>query len=198
VELVPLFAQINTLDPVRGEKFELEAAEDFDFDQSLKVLSETRQQELTTKFKRESDAFYLEAKRSVVATQAKVPYWVGVALIILGWNEFMAVITNPFYLMVVVMVGVPMVAMWYLDMLGLVETIGWKVYDQVYKFGMEKLREGMEKSRELQNQTQSQQQSHRQPQQYSSSASLQSRSSSHSGKEEGSEIEMSSLDKKSQ
>jgi len=199
VNLVPLFAKINTLDPARGEKFELEATEDFDFDQSLKVLSETRQQELTTKFKRESDAFYLEAKRSVVATQAKVPYWVGVALIILGWNEFMTIITSPFYLMVVVMVGVPMGAMWYLDMLGLVESIAWKVYDQVYKFGLEKLREGMEKSRELQNHTQPQQlqQGHRQPQQHSSD-SLQNRfSSSHSGKEEA-EIEMSSLDKKSQ
>ncbi|KAG0055466.1 Dynamin-like GTPase that mediates homotypic ER fusion [Gryganskiella cystojenkinii] len=192
VDLVPLYAKINTLDPARGEKFELEAAEDFDFDQSLKVLSETRQQELTTKFKRESDAFYLEAKRSVVATQAKVPYWVGVALIILGWNEFMAVITNPLYLMVTAMVGVPMVAMWYLDMLGLVETIGWKVYDQVYKFGMEKLREGMEKSRELQQP----QQEHRQPQQYSSSTTTQNQYSG--GKEEGGEIEMSSLDKKSQ
>ncbi|KAF9965938.1 Dynamin-like GTPase that mediates homotypic ER fusion [Mortierella alpina] len=187
VELVPLFAKINTLDPVKGENFELEPAEDFDFDQSLKVLSETRQQEITTKFKRESDAFYLEAKRSVVATQAKVPYWVGVALIILGWNEFLAVITNPLYLMVVAMVGVPMVAMWYLDMLGLVETIAWKAYDQGYKFAMEKLRETMEKSREGLDKTQHQGQ--RQPQEYPVRT--------HAGKDEGG-IELSSLDKKTQ
>ncbi|KAF9983686.1 Dynamin-like GTPase that mediates homotypic ER fusion [Mortierella antarctica] len=187
VELVPLFAKINTLDPVKGENFELEPAEDFDFDQSLKVLSETRQQEITTKFKRESDAFYLEAKRSVVATQAKVPYWVGVALIILGWNEFLAVITNPLYLMVVAMVGVPMVAMWYLDMLGLVETIAWKAYDQGYKFAMEKLRETMDKSREGMDKTQHQGQ--RQPQEYPTRT--------HTGKEEGG-IELSSLDKKTQ
>ncbi|KAG0199379.1 Dynamin-like GTPase that mediates homotypic ER fusion [Mortierella sp. GBA30] len=185
VELVPLFAKINTMDPVKGEAFELEPAEDFDFDQSLKVLSETRQQEITTKFKRESDAFYLEAKRSVVATQAKVPYWVGVALIVLGWNEFLAVITNPLYLMVVAMVGVPMVAMWYLDMLGLVETIAWKAYDQGYKFAMDKVREAMEKSQEGKTQ-----QGQRQPQEYPVR--------SHSGKEEGG-IELNSLnDKKMQ
>ncbi|KAG0279927.1 Dynamin-like GTPase that mediates homotypic ER fusion [Linnemannia exigua] len=185
VELVPLFAKINTLDPSKGEKFELEATEDFDFDQSLKVLSETRQQEITTKFKRESDAFYLEAKRSVVATQAKVPYWVGVALVILGWNEFLTVITNPLYLMVVAMVGVPMMAMWYLDMLGLVETIGWKVYDQGYKLVMDKLRETMDKR-----EGEKPQQQQRQPQQYPPRYESLS-------KDEG-DIELSSLDKKSQ
>ncbi|KAF9186847.1 Dynamin-like GTPase that mediates homotypic ER fusion [Haplosporangium sp. Z 767] len=188
VELVPLFAKINTVDPVKGEKFELETSEDFDFDQSLKVLSETRQQEITTKFKRESDAFYLEAKRSVVATQAKIPYWVGVALIVLGWNEFLAVITNPLYLMVVAMVGVPMAAMWYLDMLGLVETVAWKVYDQGYKIAMDKLREGMEKSREGLDKVQHQQ---RQPQQYPSQAN-----NSRFEKEEGGGIELSSMDNK--
>ncbi|KAG0263169.1 Dynamin-like GTPase that mediates homotypic ER fusion [Mortierella polycephala] len=188
VELVPLFAKINTTDPVKGEKFELEASEDFDFDQSLKVLSETRQQEITTKFKRESDAFYLEAKRSIVATQAKIPYWVGVALIILGWNEFLTVITNPLYLMVVAMVGVPMAAMWYLDMLGLVETVAWKAYDQGYKIAVDKLREGMDKSRDGLDKVQNQQ---RQPQQYPSQAN-----NSRFGKEEGGDIELSSLDNK--
>lgn len=186
VELVPLFAKINTLDPAKGEKFELEPTEDFDFDQSLMVLSESRQQEITTKFKRESDAFYLEAKRSVVATQAKVPYWVGVALVILGWNEFLAVITNPLYLMVVAMVGVPMVAMWYLDMLGLVETIAWKVYDQGYKLAMDKLRENMDKGRE----SEKSQPPQRQPQQYPPRYESIS-------KDEG-DIELSSLDKKAQ
>jgi energy-converting hydrogenase Eha subunit E len=181
---VPLFAKINTLDPAKGEKFELEPTEDFDFDQSLKVLSETRQQEITTKFKRESDAFYLEAKRSVVATQAKVPYWVGVALVILGWNEFLAVITNPLYLMVAAMVGVPMIAMWYLDMLGLVETIAWKVYDQGYKLAMDKLKETMDKREGEKPQPQ------RQPQQYPPRYESIS-------KDEG-DIELSSLDKKSQ
>ncbi|KAF9107763.1 Dynamin-like GTPase that mediates homotypic ER fusion [Mortierella sp. GBA35] len=185
VELIPLFAKINTLDPARGEKFELEATEDFDFDQSLKVLSEARQQEITTKFKRESDAFYLEAKRSVVATQAKVPYWVGVALVVLGWNEFLAVITNPLYLMVVAMVGVPMIAMWYLDMLGLVETIAWKVYDQGYKLAMDKLRESMDKGREGEK-TQAQRQPQQYPPRYESLS-----------KDEG-DIELSSLDKKAQ
>ncbi|KAF9438590.1 Dynamin-like GTPase that mediates homotypic ER fusion [Entomortierella beljakovae] len=189
VELVPLYAKINTVDPAKGEKFELEPAEDFDFDQSLKVLSETRQQEITTKFKRESDAFYLEAKRSIVSTQQKIPYWVGVALVFLGWNEFITVITNPLYLMVLAMVGIPMLAMWYLEMLGLVETIAWKVYDQGYKIAADKLRESL-------NNGDKPPQYQRQPQQYpSQSQSFANRSDS--GKEE-SGIELSSFDKKTQ
>ncbi|KAG0225884.1 RHD3/Sey1 [Mortierella sp. GBAus27b] len=181
--LVPLFAKIDNTDPVKGEKFELEASEDFDFDQSLNVLSMSRQQEITNKFKRESEAFYLEAKRSVVATQAKIPYWVGVAFVVLGWNEFIYIITKPLYLMVLFMVGVPMAAMWYLDMLGLVETIAWKVYDQGFKLAKDTARDFLDKDK-----TQNQ----RQPQQYPSSQ----RSSS--GKEENG-IEMNSFsDKKSQ
>ncbi|KAF9166393.1 Dynamin-like GTPase that mediates homotypic ER fusion [Mortierella sp. AD011] len=190
VELVPLFAKINTMDPVKGEKFELEPSDDFDFDQSLKVLSESRQQEITTKFKRESDAFYLEAKRSVVSTQAKIPYWVGIALIILGWNEFIAVIKNPLYLMVTAMVGVPMVVMWYLEMLGLVETIARSVFDQGYKIAMDKLRENMDKGREDRPP-----QYQRQPQQYPSLSNKPSRTDSY---KEESGIELSSMEKKSQ
>ncbi|KAG0004854.1 Dynamin-like GTPase that mediates homotypic ER fusion [Entomortierella chlamydospora] len=190
VELVPLFAKINTMDPVKGEKFELEPSDDFDFDQSLKVLSESRQQEITTKFKRESDAFYLEAKRSVVSTQAKIPYWVGIALIILGWNEFIAVIKNPLYLMVTAMVGVPMAVMWYLEMLGLVETIARSVFDQGYKIAMDKLRENMDKGREDRPP-----QYQRQPQQYPSLSNKPSRTDSY---KEESGIELSSMEKKSQ
>ncbi|KAI8599295.1 RHD3/Sey1 [Dissophora ornata] len=141
VALIPLFAHIDSLDPATGDRFTLESSEDFDFDQSLNILSETRQQELVTQLKRKADASYVEAKRSIVATQAKVPYWVGVALIILGWNEFMAVLTNPLYLSVTLMLGIPFAALWYLNVLGMVQTLGWKAYDQALIVGKEKLRE---------------------------------------------------------
>lgn len=119
----------------------LESSDDFDFDQSLQVLSETRQQELTTQFKRKADASYVEAKRSVVATQAKIPYWVGVALIVLGWNEFVTLITSPLYLSLTMTLGLPLGALWYLGMLELVMTMGWRAYDQAVVLGREKLRD---------------------------------------------------------
>ncbi|KAF9358861.1 Dynamin-like GTPase that mediates homotypic ER fusion [Mortierella sp. AD094] len=141
IALIPLYAQIDNMDPATGTKFVLESSDDFDFDQSLRVLSETRQQELATQLKRKADASYVEAKRSVVATQAKIPPWVSVALIILGWNEFISILTNPLYLSITVMVGVPIVALWYLNMLGVVQTVGRKAYDQAMIIGKDKFRE---------------------------------------------------------
>ncbi|CAG8624179.1 19517_t:CDS:10, partial [Racocetra fulgida] len=71
IKLIPLFASIQIPDDV-----ELDIPSDeLDFENSLTILTETRQHDLSVRFKRESDAFYLEAKRSVVATTARIPYW---------------------------------------------------------------------------------------------------------------------------
>lgn len=141
IDLVPLYSKINPLDPATGEPLALESTDEFDFDQSLKVISESRQHELVTQLKRKADASYVEAKRSVVATQAKIPYWVGIALVLLGWNEFVTVITNPLYLTLTVALGIPLAALWYLNMLGLVQAIGQKVYDQGLQLGLAQLRQ---------------------------------------------------------
>ncbi|KAF9903376.1 Dynamin-like GTPase that mediates homotypic ER fusion [Linnemannia zychae] len=141
IALIPLYAKIDTLDPVTDIRLSLESSDDFDFDQSLQVLSETRQQELTIQFKRKADASYVEAKRSIVATQAKIPYWVGVALIVLGWNEFVTLITSPLYLSMTMMLGLPLGALWYLGMLDLVQTMGGRAFEQALVVGREKLRD---------------------------------------------------------
>ncbi|KAF9291269.1 Dynamin-like GTPase that mediates homotypic ER fusion [Mortierella alpina] len=141
VNLIPIYAHINTVDPASGTQFSLASSDDFEFDQSLKVLSESRQQELITQLKRRADASYVEAKRSVVATQQKVPYWVGVALVILGWNEFMSVITNPLYLSLTLTLGVPLLALWYLDLLSVAQKILWRLYDEGMQFGRERIRD---------------------------------------------------------
>ncbi|KAI8358015.1 RHD3/Sey1 [Mortierella sp. GBAus27b] len=139
VAIIPLYARIDNLDPTTGARFTLDSTDDFDFDQSLHVLSETRQQDLTTQFKRKADASYVEAKRSVVATQAKIPLWVGFALVLLGWNEFMAVITNPLYLSLSVMLGVPLATLWYLNMLGVAQALAWTMVDQARVVGRDML-----------------------------------------------------------
>ncbi|KAF9914058.1 Dynamin-like GTPase that mediates homotypic ER fusion, partial [Lobosporangium transversale] len=141
IALIPLYAHIDNTDPATGTKLTLESTDDFDFDQSLIVISESRQQELANQLRRKADATFVEAKRSVVATQAKVPYWVGVALVILGWNEFMTIVTNPLYLSITMTLGVPFAALWYLNMLGTVQTVGLRVYEQAMILGKERLRE---------------------------------------------------------
>jgi hypothetical protein len=75
-----------------------ETAEDeFDFTESLLVMTETRIFEITTRFRRDADAYYVEAKRSTVSSIAQVPYWIYCLMVVLGWNEAMAVLFNPLY-----------------------------------------------------------------------------------------------------
>ena len=73
------------------------SGEDFDFAATLIIFTETRGLELTQKFRREADAYYVEAKRSTVASIAQIPYWMYGVLVVLGWNEAMAVLFNPLY-----------------------------------------------------------------------------------------------------
>jgi hypothetical protein len=72
-------------------------SEDFDFPSTLVVFTETKTLELTNKFRRDADAYYVEAKRSTVSSVAQIPYWMYGVLVVLGWNEAMAVLFNPLY-----------------------------------------------------------------------------------------------------
>ena len=71
--------------------------EDFDFPSTLIVFTETKALDLTNKFRRDADAYYVEAKRSTVSSIAQIPYWMYGMLVVLGWNEAMAVLFNPLY-----------------------------------------------------------------------------------------------------
>ncbi|KAJ1920421.1 Dynamin-like GTPase that mediates homotypic ER fusion [Tieghemiomyces parasiticus] len=102
-QLIPLFSRIDT----SGFEGELESyfAPDFVVSETLELLPATRQRDLAKRFQREADALYLEAKRSVVATTAQTPYWIIVLLFVLGWNEFVTVVTSPVYLILLVTFG---------------------------------------------------------------------------------------------
>ncbi|KAI8337352.1 RHD3/Sey1 [Choanephora cucurbitarum] len=97
LDVIKIYAQV---DLNQDKEFTIDSTDGFDFNQSLKVISEAKQIDIANRFKRESDAFYLEAKRSVVSTTAKVPTWVIGLMVVLGWNEFMAIVKNPLYLVV--------------------------------------------------------------------------------------------------
>jgi len=74
-------------------------AEEFDFDASLVLLSETKQLNITSRFGRDSNAYYVEAKKSTVSSVAQIPMWMYSVLVVLGWNEAMAILFNPLYFM---------------------------------------------------------------------------------------------------
>ena len=94
-----------TIKPLNSElEFELPGdgkddlgQDDFDFTSSLTVLSDTKCLDLVNKFRKDADAYYVEAKRSTVSSIAQIPYWMYGVLVVLGWNEAMAVLFNPLY-----------------------------------------------------------------------------------------------------
>jgi hypothetical protein len=103
LQLVPLYSSISPVDPSLEYTLPSEAsdaltsAEEFDFPSTLVVFTETKALDLTNKFRRDADAYYVEAKRSTVLSIAQIPYWMYGVLVVLGWNEAMAVLFNPLY-----------------------------------------------------------------------------------------------------
>jgi hypothetical protein len=73
------------------------SSDEFDFNESLTILTDTKILDLTNRFRRDADAYYVEAKRSTVSSIAQVPLWMYGMLVVLGWNEAMAVLFNPLY-----------------------------------------------------------------------------------------------------
>ncbi|CAG8573267.1 11713_t:CDS:10 [Ambispora gerdemannii] len=141
LNLIPLFAQIQIPGDV---KLDIPSDNELDFDESLIILSETRQHDLTVRFKRESDAFYLEAKRSVVSTTAHIPYYVYLLIVALGWNEFLSIITSPIYLVAFCFFGFIGYVIWLLNLTGPVENFARMVGTEVVKVGRNKIVDGLE------------------------------------------------------
>ncbi|GBE80625.1 Protein SEY1 [Sparassis crispa] len=103
LELVPVYSKISPIDPSlqytlpSDTSDSFTGAEDFDFPATLIIFTETKILDLMNRFRRDADAFYVEAKRSTVSSVAQIPYWMYGVLVVLGWNEAMAVLFNPVY-----------------------------------------------------------------------------------------------------
>ncbi|KAK9763513.1 Dynamin-like GTPase that mediates homotypic ER fusion [Basidiobolus ranarum] len=119
IQMLPLFTKID----IREAAFEPELyfPDGYDIGSTLTILSNAKQQDLLSRFKKEADALFLEAKRSIVATTARVPYWVVILLMILGWNEFVSIVwllTNPIYLVLTIMIGITSYVVYALNLVG--------------------------------------------------------------------------------
>lgn len=76
---------------------ELLGDEDAVSEQSLVLLGEAKTDDLFSRIQRDLDVSFTEAKRSVIFSSAQIPPWVFLLLVILGWNEAVAVLSNPLY-----------------------------------------------------------------------------------------------------
>lgn len=70
-----------------------------------KLLSTSQQNKVLHRLKKEIDAIYIDAKRSVIANRTSIPWYMYALVVVLGWNEFMAVIRNPLLVLLVVLVS---------------------------------------------------------------------------------------------
>ena len=131
LQLVPLYARIAPQDETLFTQVasalddeEYAAAvergdeEPLDLDESRQVLSELRCTEVGDRFRRDADALFVEAKRGTVSGMAQVPAWVYVALVVLGWNEAMAVLRSPVYFTLLCLVLTGAYFVWRLNLSG--------------------------------------------------------------------------------
>ncbi|KAG1752794.1 RHD3/Sey1 [Suillus lakei] len=103
MDLIPRYANIAPVDAslefvLPSESSDpLNSTDEFDFPSTLVIFTETKSLDLTARFRKDADAYYVEAKRSTVSSIAQIPYWMYGVLVVLGWNEAMVVLFNPLY-----------------------------------------------------------------------------------------------------
>ncbi|KAJ3024040.1 Dynamin-like GTPase that mediates homotypic ER fusion [Thoreauomyces humboldtii] len=108
-ELALLLSKID----VPLEIIDVDIRQDERFDaSSFTVLSPARLQTLRDKFKREADTLFVEAKRSIVTNQvgpSKLFYLMAFGL---GWNEIVAVLSNPYLTLLALLTLAASYAIW--------------------------------------------------------------------------------------
>ena len=81
-------AAVDEMDlvPIGG----VDADEGRSLDDEMTFLSDSKEQDVTTRFKKTADGIYVEAKRSAVGGITQVPLYFYGLLLALGWNELLA------------------------------------------------------------------------------------------------------------
>ncbi|EKM54659.1 uncharacterized protein PHACADRAFT_258654 [Phanerochaete carnosa HHB-10118-sp] len=125
LELIPLYSKIAPVEkslaytlPSEPSDSLASSEEDFDFPTTLTIFTETKALDLTSRFRKDADAFYVEAKRSTVSSVAQIPYWMYGMLVVLGWNEAMVVLFNPLYFAFLLVVAATAYVMLHLGLMG--------------------------------------------------------------------------------
>ncbi|BEI94567.1 uncharacterized protein CcaverHIS019_0701390 [Cutaneotrichosporon cavernicola] len=146
--LLPLFAKVKPKDEELLPKLPVPDAtetdsdpENFDPETAFVLVKPSRLSQLEARFKREADAAYVEAKRSMVSSVSQIPLWIYGALVVLGWNEAMAVLFNPLYFAMLLVAAASAYLVLQLGLAGPIFQVTRTVANEVKRIGTEKLRE---------------------------------------------------------
>ncbi|KAI9457897.1 protein SEY1 [Russula earlei] len=140
LDLISLYAKIAPQDPdlAYAPPEDGEAESDAP---GLIVFSETKALELGARFRREADAYYVEAKRSTVMGIAQIPYWMYGVLVVLGWNEAMFILFNPIYLTLLLIIAAGAWIIVQLNLAGPLMHVGGSIALEVKRQAETRLRE---------------------------------------------------------
>ncbi|CAK3853102.1 probable SEY1 [Lecanosticta acicola] len=115
-------------------------------DDEMTVISDARQQDLMTRFKKTADGVYVEAKRSAIGGVTQVPLYFYGLLLALGWNEIVAVLRNPVYFILLILLGAAAYVTYTLNLWGPMLRMTNAASQQGLEIFKEKLREFLESS----------------------------------------------------
>ncbi|MCJ1423322.1 Dynamin-like GTPase that mediates homotypic ER fusion [Sticta canariensis] len=115
-------------------------------EEEMTILSDTKRQDVTVRFKKTADGVYVEAKRSAIGGMTQVPLYFYGLLLALGWNEIVAVLRNPVYFMFLIMLGVGAYITYTLNLWGPMLQMTNAASQQALEEGKKRLREFLEAS----------------------------------------------------
>ncbi|KAF2861207.1 root hair defective 3 GTP-binding protein [Piedraia hortae CBS 480.64] len=115
-------------------------------DDETTMLSDAKAQDLSARFKKTADGVYVEAKRSAIGGVTQVPLYFYGLLLALGWNEIVAVLRNPVYFILLILIAVGAYVTFILNLWGPILRMTNAASAQGLEIFREKLREFIESS----------------------------------------------------
>ncbi|RMZ80257.1 hypothetical protein DV738_g2921, partial [Chaetothyriales sp. CBS 135597] len=108
------------------------------------ILNDAKRQDLIVRFKKAADGVYVEAKRSAIGGITQVPLYFYLLLLVLGWNELIAVLRNPVYFLFLLMLGAGAYITFQLNLWGPMINMASAASAQAVEEGKKKLRDFLE------------------------------------------------------
>lgn len=128
-----------------GDSVEEEEESDSDDEDAklnfVEAISEKDLLEALQKFKRETDSIFVSRKGAIVPSRTQIPYYIYLVILVLGWNEFLAVIRNPFFFSMLLILGAAVYGMYQTNLLGPAMVVGQRMIDEAVSLAKQKLRE---------------------------------------------------------
>jgi hypothetical protein len=124
-----------------GQESDEEESDDEEAKCFAEIVSEHEKAQIVSKYKKETDARYVEAKRAIIQHVTQIPYYIYLVIAVLGWNEFIAVIRNPFFFSMLILLGAGVYVLYAMNLLKPAIAVVQRLIEEMVVMAKEKLRE---------------------------------------------------------